>query len=249
MENPYDENFFESHRAGSLESARQIVPYIMELVGCRSVVDVGCGSGDWLSAFRENGVTDIRGIDGSYVNQDKLAIPKECFVTADLRMPPKADRSFDLAMSVEVAEHLPASASESFVDLLTAFSPVVLFSASLPYQDGTQHINEQWLEYWIGLFQKRLYRAIDCVRPKFWNNPQVEWWYCQNAVLYISERHLSNYPRAEALLAAFPPPVTWVHPKFLMHKEGLLQKLPPLREAWETTLKRSWTAVVSRFRA
>lgn len=246
MDNPYNEEFFETHRTGSLESARQIVPVLMDLIGCRSVVDVGCGSGNWLAAFRENGVKDVRGIDGSYVNRDKLAIPQENFVTADLREPLQADRAFDLAMSVEVAEHLPTSGNEAFIDLLTSFSPVVLFSAAVPFQEGTSHVNEQWLEYWVELFRRRGYLPIDCIRPIFWNNPQVEWWYSQNIVLYVSEKHLANYPRLDQVPKSTMSPVTWVHPRLLIHKENRLGQQLSLKELWQTTLSRSWSALTSR---
>jgi len=245
MENPYNEEFFDARLAGSLESARQIVPFIMELTKCQSVIDVGCGLGTWLAAFSERGVKDLRGIDGDYVNKERLLIPPQFFVTADLRRPQKADRRFDLAVSLEVAEHLPPAGSQDFVDLLTGFSPVVLFSASVPYQDGTDHINEHWLEYWVELFKNRGYAPADCIRPRFWNDRKVDWWYAQNTVLYVSEKHVADYPRIEALLKILPPPLSWVHPQLLIHKENRLQQVPSLKAVWKTALKRSWNKLVS----
>ena len=64
------------------------------------------------------------------------------------------ERKFDLAISLEVAEHLKSSSSEDFVQSLTTLAPMILFSAAIPHQGGLHHINEQWLEYWGDLFNK-----------------------------------------------------------------------------------------------
>jgi len=246
MPNLYDENFFDARRDGSLASARRVVPIVAEMTRCRSVIDVGCGLGTWLAAFREQGIEDFRGIDGDYVNKDRLLIPREAFLTADLSQPLKADRHFDLAVSLEVAEHLPPAVSELFVKLLTSYSPVVLFSGSLPYQDGTGHINEHWLEYWVELFRQRGYRAVDCLRPMFWNDSDVDWWYAQNMMLYVSERHLADYPRIEALARTTLPPLTYVHPKFLIYKENRLQGGLRVKELWKTAFQRTGRAIIRR---
>ena len=242
----YNDEFFSARRDGSLASARQIVPVVMQLTGCQSVVDLGCGQGNWLAAFQERGLKDLRGYDGEYVNPDRLLIPREWFVKADLSQPLKVNRRFDLAMSLEVVEHLPPAVSDSFIDLLTSLSPVVLFSGSLPHQDGTGHINERWVEDWVEMFRRRGYRAVDCLRARFWNDARVDWWYAQNTVLYVSEKHLADYPEIAALLASTPPPVTWVHPKLLVHKENRLHEQPGLKNLWRTTLGRTWRAFASR---
>jgi SAM-dependent methyltransferase len=248
MSGPYDNQFFESHAEGSLASARTIVPYVVSLIGCKSVVDVGCGQGYWLAAFREAGVDDIQGFDGDYVAKEKLAIPPEAFTPCDLNRPLEVTRRFDLAMSLEVAEHLRPEVSGAFVDSLTALSPAVLFSASLPFQDGTHHVNEEWIEFWVDMFKQRGYLAIDCLRPRFWNDSRVEWWYAQNAVLYIEKDKIGDYPRLASIAKETVAPVSLVHPKFLMHKEAAFRQLPPLKDLWVGALMRTWGAVISRLR-
>jgi len=37
-------------------------------------VDVGCGQGTWLAAFRALGIEDVDGFDGAWVRQDALRI-------------------------------------------------------------------------------------------------------------------------------------------------------------------------------
>jgi hypothetical protein len=95
------------------------------------------------------------GVDGEYVNIKTLAIPEERFIPYDLKRPYRIDRAFDLVVSLEVAEHLPADCAETLVDSLTGLGSVVLFSAAIPYQGGEHHINEQWPEYWIRLFHSK----------------------------------------------------------------------------------------------
>src|SRR6266481_2972405 len=77
MKRAYDNSFFDHQVDGALSSARVVVPIVMELVRPTSVIDIGCGRGAWLKAFAENGVADLKGIDGDYVDCDKLMIRRE----------------------------------------------------------------------------------------------------------------------------------------------------------------------------
>jgi SAM-dependent methyltransferase len=217
-ETKYSEAFYRRHRAGSLSSARAIVPILLELLGPASVVDVGCGLGTWLSAFREFGVQDVFGIDGAHVSRTLLEIPEERFAAVDLTARFAAERRFDLALSLEVAEHLPATASDAFVDSLVRLSDFVAFSAAIPKQGGEGHVNEQWPDYWIGRFASRGYEVVDCLRRRTWTDDRVEWWYAQNLFLFVERRRLAS---SERLLAeanrSEAAPVSLVHPRNYLH--------------------------------
>jgi hypothetical protein len=91
------------------------------------------------------------------VNKNRLKIPKECFAEVELDKGISVDRKYDLAISVEVAEHLPPNAADIFIESIVKASDIVLFSAAIPFQGGTNHINEQWPEYWNKLFNKNGY--------------------------------------------------------------------------------------------
>ena len=184
MSTVYTHDFYEMIRSGSRRSAAVVVPIALELVRAKSVVDVGCGDGTWLAAFEQQGVTDAVGLDGDYVDRRLLQIPQDRFIPTDLFAPFRLARTFDLAVSLEVAEHLPPAAAESFVRSLTALAPVVLFSAAIPFQGGMHHVNEQWPDYWAALFQSHDYLPIDGIRSRIWRNDQVEWWYAQNTLLF-----------------------------------------------------------------
>ncbi len=182
----YDDEFYGRHRSGSRNSAEVIVPIIIELVSPKSVVDVGCGIGTWLSVFEKSGIRDFLGLDGDYINPQQLLISLSQFRAVDLAKPFEVGRKYDLAISLEVAEHLPEQAAGAFVDLLTRLAPVVFFSAAIPFQGGTGHINEQWPGYWARHFARNDFVAIDVVRPKVWDNERVEFWYAQNALIFAS---------------------------------------------------------------
>jgi SAM-dependent methyltransferase len=193
-ETSYTSEFYENFRSGSIRSAQVVVPIVLEFIQAKTVVDVGCGIGAWLLEFRKNGVSEIVGLDGDYVDRQLLQIPQDQFTVVDLSAPFNLPRTFDLAVSLEVAEHLPASAAEGFVHSLTRLAPVVLFSAAIPFQDGTHHVNEQWPNYWVRLFESHDYLPIDCIRPRTWTNADVESWYAQNTLLFASAARIQSDP-------------------------------------------------------
>jgi len=214
MNQPYSADFFAAHQDGARRSARVIVPLVLQLVPARSVIDIGCGQGTWLSVFAECGANDIHGIDGEYVDPGQLEIPVDRFHGQDLSLPLAVQRTFDLAVSLEVAEHLPEAASDSFVASLTRLAPVVLFSAAAPYQGGRNHVNEQWPAYWAERFAAQGYLPIDCIRRRAWGNTDVEWWYAQNTFLYAERGRLQRDPGlTREYEAAGPAALPLVHPR------------------------------------
>jgi SAM-dependent methyltransferase len=174
------------------------VPLVLELLSPRSVVDVGCGLGAWLVAAIEQGITDVQGIDGPHVDVARLLIPRERFIAADLERPVELGRRYDLVISLEVAEHVSASAADTFVASLVKLGPAVLFSAAIPDQGGERHVNEQWPHYWVEKFAVHGYAALDCIRDRIWDHPDVEPWYAQNVFLYVSGALLSSTPKLQA---------------------------------------------------
>src|SRR5262249_55182581 len=160
----------------------------------RSVVDLGCGSGIWLEVFERHGVSDYLGIDGDWVPGDRLHIPESQFLSARLDKPLRVNRSFDLAVTLEVAEHLPERASGRFVRTVVRLAPCVLFSAAIPHQRGFHHLNEQWPDYWADHFRKHGYVAVDAIRPLIWSNPEVVPYYRQNILLFARPELIAKRP-------------------------------------------------------
>lgn len=169
-----------------------VVPIVLELIRPSSVVDVGCGLGEWLVAFQECGVDDIFGIDGEYVDRSILHIPQEKFKVVDINKPFILGRTYDLAVCLEVAEHLEPENASNFVASLTRLAPVILFSAAIPLQGGTHHVNEQWPEYWVHLFKESGFVPVDAIRKRIWSNPDVKVWYRQNTMLFCKAEVLAG---------------------------------------------------------
>ena len=184
---PYTPEFYEDQKQGSLDSAEVVVPFLIELFHPKSVIDVGCGVGPWASAFLKNGVDTVLGVDGSYVKRADLMIPSSCYYELNLEtvdMYTDLPR-FDLALCLEVAEHIPKENAESFVRFLGARAPIVVFGAAVPWQGGTGHINEQWPTYWENIFRNYGYILHDILRPRMWNDPRIAYWYRQNTLVFV----------------------------------------------------------------
>jgi SAM-dependent methyltransferase len=187
---------------------------VVELIQPRSVIDVGCGAGYWLSVFMQNGIDDIVGVDGSWVEAEVLKVPADRLVRWDLGQPLRLARQFDLVVCLEVGEHLPAEAADGLVDSLTSLGPVVLFSAAIPQQGGVGHINEQWPEYWRARFEKHGFDVLDCIRRRVWDDERVEAYYAQNIFLYVRRDRLALLGRERlAFIGHEPLPLTVVHPR------------------------------------
>lgn len=190
--NIYTPDFYTDLDSSAEPSAKVIVPLLLSALDIKSVVDLGCGDGGWLEIFRKNGVAKIMGVDGDWVPKENLKIAAENFHEHSLDEPFSCEDSFDLAISLEVAEHLSPNRAKTFIKELTELAPTILFSAAIPGQGGVNHINEQWASYWKRLFAAHDYACIDLLRPKIWNDPNVTWWYKQNLILYVDREILNE---------------------------------------------------------
>lgn len=182
----YDDIFYFENRAGSVMSARAILSTLLPHLECRSMVDFGCGTGTWLWVAHSFGVESIRGLDGDYVPPRQLMIPQDCFCAVDLEEPVVLEKKYDLAISMEVAEHLHKESADTFVESLCNAADTILFSAAHPGQGGDGHINEQPMTYWKSKFGKHGFLPVE-IRQLFEGNEDIESWYRENIVLYVRE--------------------------------------------------------------
>jgi hypothetical protein len=205
---PYTGGYYSARQAAAHASARRVARIVVDLVQPASVVDVGCATGAWLRAFIDLGVDRARGVDGPFVAREDLLFDPELFTVHDLTEP-IALEGHDLAVSLEVAEHLPAERADGFVADLVGAAPLVLFSAAVPGQGGAMHVNEQWPQYWIERFASHGYDAVDCIRPRIWDAEDVEPWYAMNTFLFVDSGQRSRWPNLPdappAMLGAIHP--------------------------------------------
>jgi len=135
-----------------------------EFMKVKSVVDFGCAAGYYLEGMMEQGAS-VLGFEYAY-DKVKPYIPKPLapFIRqGDVQQPIDLDgQTFDLAMSIEVAEHILPEKGDVFVENLTKASHRYVFiSAATPGSGGTGHINEQPLQYWIEKVEARGFRYLD----------------------------------------------------------------------------------------
>jgi SAM-dependent methyltransferase len=149
---PYDAAFWEGRDRGDWEGFARLV---VEAFAPRGVVDVGCGAGDALAGLRAVAPElPLLGLDSSgpaLEHARALGLPVR---EADLARAARIELGdpFDVALCLEVAEHLPPWHAGSLVRLL-ATRRAVVFSAARPNQGGTLHVNEQPPEYWARRFR------------------------------------------------------------------------------------------------
>lgn len=184
----YNTDYFAGIEETAVRSAAPMAESIIEYFEPASVLDIGCGTGALLHELRERGAT-VRGLEYSdaalaYCRRRGLDVAK-----FDLESPeaPLPGEVFDLAVSMEVAEHLPEKVADRFVDLLCQTAPQVVFTAATPGQGGADHVNEQPHQYWIDKFGARGYRFLPKPSLEFrsaWEHQDVAPWYVHNLMLF-----------------------------------------------------------------
>ena len=170
--------------------AEYFVPKIIKEFQPKYVLDVGCGSGQWLDEYRKYNVKTA-GIEGSSNAWEAMSEEtKEVVVEWDLRdTMHEEDWSIDFFQSFEVAEHIEEEYSDVFLHNLVKDDPdVILLTAALPGQAGHHHVNCQEREYWMKkmkdngyLFDQDLLNEI-----KSWGVPDgCPFWWPSNLMVFV----------------------------------------------------------------
>ena len=229
----YDAAFFRYVNASATTAAQVVVPLFVGSLKPASVLDVGCGQGAWLAVWRAQGVDDVEGIDGEYVDRSRLLIPPERFQARDLSLPFDLGRRFSLVQCLEVAEHLPRASSGALVDCLTRHTDLVLFSAAPPGQGGHDHLNERSYDDWRAEFGSRDFLALDYLRPRIRDQRQIAPWYRYNPLLYARRSVFAGLPpEVRSSLLAAESRVPDVAPLAYRLRKQLVRRLPvPLMTA------------------
>jgi len=124
----------------------------LELFAPRSVLDLGCGTGQSLDFFLDRGV-DVIGVEGSALAISKARHPERIHPfnlneELDLRS------TFDLVWSFEFVEHIHPRYVHNLMKTFANHSNRIVLSAAPPGQGGEGHFNLQPAAYWIDLFQQ-----------------------------------------------------------------------------------------------
>jgi hypothetical protein len=193
---------------GCIRSASALLPVILEFCTQpwpRTILDVGAGEGHWTRHAAEC-------CPGAVV----LGVDKEPGPGVEAwdaengdRLPMPLEGKWELALCLEVAEHVDADAGAWLVGELCAAADVIAWSAAIPRQGGDGHKNEQWPSYWAPLFREQGYALIDPWREEVWEDTRIEPWYRQNILCAV------------AAVGDWPEPRAFVHPEIYGWKVGL----------------------------
>lgn len=194
----YNENFYKDRNRDTEYAAIKILNLVLNRLprSMNSMVDVGCGVGTWLRAARtQYNFEIVVGVDGDYVPRQYLQIEEKCFMPADLEnycvekvKKWGAVTKFDIAICLEVAEHIGRRNARAFIHKLCELSDIIVFSAAVPKQGGDAHINEQRLSYWVNLFGENNYQLYDLIRAEIWNDIKIPVWYRSNIVIFCNRK-------------------------------------------------------------
>ncbi|MBR0695279.1 hypothetical protein [Bradyrhizobium lablabi] len=229
MARPYDEKFISYAATSSRYAASRVIPILRSSLDIASVVDIGCAGGGWLSVWQQEGIADIRGVDGDYVRLEDLEIGPDLFTSADLSRPLKLGRTFDLVESLEVAEHIDETSADNFVaSLVSHAGKYILFSAAVPGQGGEYHVNEQPYDYWRMRLKPHGFDAYDFVRPRIMNDARISFWYRYNCILYVHRSHQAALnQRVQATRVSDGEPIRDLSPRWFRMRKGVVKLLSP----------------------
>lgn len=141
----YDDAFYEEEGRVAKRSAAEVMPWLYRQLAydARYAIDVGGGTGEWGAAWR-------LWTEGEFLVIDQHPDGYQPRLVLDISNGVNCT-GWDLAICLEVAEHLPPESAEPLVAGL-AQATTVLFSAATPGQPGVNHINCQPHDYWHQLF-------------------------------------------------------------------------------------------------
>lgn len=202
---------YEHRDAKTRATAHFVVDWIRHRYqGIESIVDFGCGVGTWLKAARDLGCKGpMIGIDGPWVPKE-LRVCNGDFMERDFESEgfPAVDK-FDLAICLEVAEHLPERLADSIMESVTSASDLILWGAGPPGIGGDGHRNEKWPTWWDAKFLARGFGVNEAIRWVLWCQSGPPIWYRQDIMIYEKGRDLDG------------PPLDAIHPEIWsrLHKK------------------------------
>ena len=145
---------------------------IVKFIKPDNILDLGCGSGDYVKHFLGNGIY-ANGYDG---NPDTPELSDYTCSVWDLTEPKKLKDEYDWVLSLEVGEHIPAKYESDYINNIDANNKKgVIISWAIPGQHGYGHVNCRDNKYIKDLFHKLGYMNNTEIETKFREVSRLPW--------------------------------------------------------------------------
>jgi SAM-dependent methyltransferase len=139
---------------------RDFAKRIVADTSAKKILDAGCAKGFLVEALREHGA-DAYGVDISETAIGSAYEIIKPFVRVGSLTEPFTER-YDLIVTVEVIEHMPARDADVAIANICAATDDVIFSSSPFDYDEPTHVNVHPPEFWAARFaQHGFYRDCD----------------------------------------------------------------------------------------
>ena len=152
---------------------------------CDTLVDFGCGTGEYARFFRKHGMV-VEAYDGNpYTEQLTGGIGS----VKDLSQPFNLNKYFKCIMSLEVGEHIPAEYEDNFIDNLIRHGresddPIYIISWGIPGQVGDGHVNCRSNEYIIEKLETKGLFYLPHFTDELRKAASL-WWFKQSIMVFI----------------------------------------------------------------
>ncbi len=187
---------YEQSAATRLPSSLCLLSAFGKLGIPKSMIDLGCGPGHLVQIADSLGVW-AEGYDISLPEEEVHMPGQSTLYRADITdesdMEVVALRPAELVLCWEVMEHLDPYFAEPVCDVLAEITEgTLLFSAAVPGQGGSGHINEQPNKYWIDLLTERgfvyVWPVTEALRGEWLQLAPSAYWYGRNLLVMRKER-------------------------------------------------------------
>ena len=201
------------YQSTARESAKRILSFVRRFLPFESVLDVGCGTGTWLSVAQEQGIERLFGVDGPWLDPKNFELDAALYRRVDLSQALDLRQRFDLVCCLEVAADIPAEFEDVLIGTLMRHGDTILFSSAVKTQHHKPHVNKRWQSYWVKKFADRSFEAFDIIRPHLWSEEVIGAHYRQNCILFARGEAAIEIDRAIREFEITPSfPLDVVHP-------------------------------------
>jgi cyclopropane fatty-acyl-phospholipid synthase-like methyltransferase len=149
-----------------------------------TIVDFGCGMGDYARTLIQNGIS-CEAFDG---NPNTESLTNGLGKVLDFSLDFDLNKKFDAVLSLEVGEHIPKEYEQIFLNNICKHTDkTLILSWAVIGQGGDGHVNCQNNDYIINELTKRGFR-IDVYNSNFLRQVSLLPWFKNTIMVFRKEK-------------------------------------------------------------